>query len=224
MRELREGVWWIDCGGVNAYLADDDGTLTLVDAGLPWNRGTIREAVAEAAGSLSAIDRVLLTHYDLDHVGTLAKLDGLNAPIHIGREDLPVLTRERSPPWHNHKGALQRALVWLADPPTGPVEPVEDGDELGSFTAHHTPGHTPGHTVYVSEQLSTVVLGDLVREAGGRFAPSPYVISYDTNAVRSSLRSLAEALPPVDVAAPGHGVPFKRNGSERVLNCAQGLE
>lgn len=224
MRELREGVWWIDCGGVNAYLVDDDGTLTLIDAGLPWNRGTIVDAVGEAAGSLAEVDRVLLTHYDLDHVGTLAKLEGLDAPIHVGSEDLPFLTRERSPPWRNHKGALQRALGPLAGPPTGPVEPVADGDQLGSFTAHHTPGHTPGHTAYVSDALSTVVLGDLVREDGGRFAPSPYIISYDTTAVRSSIRSLVEDLPSVAVAAPGHGVPFKRGGSERVADCARRLD
>jgi glyoxylase-like metal-dependent hydrolase (beta-lactamase superfamily II) len=223
MRELREGVWWIDCGGVNAYLVDDDGTFTLIDAGLPWNRGRIRTAVSEVAGSLSAIDRVLVTHYDIDHVGTLAKFDGLDASIHIGQADADFLTGERSPPWRNHKGAVQRAFGWLTDPPTNPVELVEDGDELGSFTAHHTPGHTPGHTVYVSEDPSTVILGDLVRESGGRFSPSPYVISYDTSAVRSSLRSLAEELPAVEVAAPGHGVPFKRGGSDRVLDCARGL-
>ncbi len=223
-RELREHVWWIDCGGVNAYLVDDGGTLTLIDAGLPWNRKTIQQAVADAAGSLAKIDRVLLTHYDIDHVGTLAKLDDLDATVYVGRDDYPFVTGERAPPWRNHKGAVQRAFGWLTDPPTGPVEPVDDGDQLGSFTAHHAPGHTPGHTVYVSEALSTAVLGDLVRENNGRFAPSPYFISYDTSAVRSSIRSLAEELPAFEVAAPGHGVPFKRGGSERFADCARGLD
>ena len=224
MRELREGVWWIDCGGVNAYLVDDGGTLTLIDAGLPWNRKTIQQAVSDAAGSLADIDRVLLTHYDIDHVGTLAKLDGLDAPVYVGRDDYPFVTGERSPPWRNHKGAVQRAVGWLTDPPTGPVEPVDDGDELGSFTAHHAPGHTPGHTVYVSEELSTAILGDLVRENNGSFAPSPYIISYDTAAVRSSIRSLAANFPTFEVAAPGHGLPFKRNGSERFADCAHSLD
>jgi len=218
--ELREGVWWIDCGGVNAYLVDDGGTLTLVDAGLPWHRGSVQQAVADVAGSIAAVDRVLLTHYDLDHIGALGRLDALDAPVYVGRADYPYLVGERSPPWRNHKGALQRAMGWLADAPESPVEIADDGDDIGSFTAHHAPGHTPGHTVYASEALSVAFLGDLVRESDGAFDPSPYVISYDTDEVRASIRRLAEELPSFEAGCPGHGVPFREKGRQRFSECA----
>ena len=32
--ELLDDVWWFDLRGVNAYLVEDDETLTLVDAGV----------------------------------------------------------------------------------------------------------------------------------------------------------------------------------------------
>lgn len=219
-RQLREHVWWIELSGVNAYLVDDGGTFTLVDAGLPWHHRAIQQAVAEVAGSMDAIDRVLLTHYDLDHVGTLARLDGLDAPIYIGREDYPYLVGEQSPPWRNHKGALQRAIGWLASAPESPVNILDDGDKVGSFTAHHAPGHTPGHTVFASEKQSVAFLGDLVRENNGAFEPSPYVISYDTDAVQASILDLDDRLPAFEAACQGHGVPFYEGGRERFADCA----
>lgn len=223
-RQLREHVWWIDLSGVNAYLLDDDGTWTLVDAGLPWHHRKIQQAVADVAGSMSAVDRVLLTHYDLDHVGALARLDGLDAPIYVGRADYPYLVGQDKPPLDNHKGAFQRAVGWLADPPNGPVEIVDDGDEIGSFTAYHAPGHTPGHTVYASDSLSVGILGDLVREDDGNFVPSPYAISYDTDEVHASIRALADELPAFEAGCPGHGVPFRAAGSVRFAECAEALD
>ncbi|MXR50506.1 MBL fold metallo-hydrolase [Halovenus sp. WSH3] len=221
-RQLREHVWWIDLSGVNAYLVDDDGTWTLIDAGMPWHHEEIQQAVAEVAGSIAAVDRVLLTHYDLDHVGALARLDGLDAPIYVGRADYPFLVGQHKPPLNNHKGAFQRAVGWLVDSPDGPVETIEDGDQIGSFTAHHAPGHTPGHTVYASETLSTGILGDLVREDDGELVPSPYVISYDTDDVRDSLRALPDELPAFEAACQGHGVPFREGGYDRLRECAAG--
>jgi len=44
--ELAGGIRWFDLGGVNAYLIDDGGNLTLVDAGMPWHA----PQVARAAG------------------------------------------------------------------------------------------------------------------------------------------------------------------------------
>ena len=82
-RRLTGGVWLLDLGLVEpvdayAYLVDDtgaagDGTVTLVDTGLFLNRPTLDDELAAAGEgyTLADIDRVLVTHYDLDHVGGL---------------------------------------------------------------------------------------------------------------------------------------------------------
>jgi len=210
--ELADGVWWIDLPSVNAYLVDDAGTLTLVDAGLPGDDGRLIRALGETNHSLTDVERVLVTHYDIDHVGTLGKL-GLDAEVYAGREDAAFLAGERSPPATNHKGLFQRATGILA--PTYPdVTPIDDGETVGSFTAYHTPGHTPGHTAYVSEALPVAFLGDLVREVDGDLEPAPWVISYDTGEVAESIRRLVDADLAFEVAAMGHGIPFVRDGSE----------
>ncbi|MFC7190266.1 MBL fold metallo-hydrolase [Halocatena marina] len=122
--------------------------------------------IEETEYTLNSIDRVLLTHYDIDHVGGLIRL-GIEAPVYVGMPDGAFLTGQRKPPLTNSKGALQRALRPFMRGHDLSIEPVEDGDEIGSFTAYHTPGHTPGHIAYMSESLSLGFVGDLIIERRG---------------------------------------------------------
>ncbi|MFB6074715.1 MAG: MBL fold metallo-hydrolase [Haloarculaceae archaeon] len=221
--ELADGVWWYDLGGVNAYLVDDGGTLTLVDAGMPWHGRRIVGGLGDLGYALGDLERVLVTHYDLDHVGGLAGLDGLSATIYVGAGDAPYVRGERAPPLANRKGAFQRLSGLLLDAPENTVEAVADGDTVGSFTVFETPGHTAGHVAYVSESLSLGVLGDLVRERDGELAASPWFLSADAAQIRESVRDLAARAPAFEVAAMGHGTPFKRRGSERLASLAATL-
>ena len=219
LQETEPDVWWLDLGGVNCYLVDDAGELVLVDAGTPRDATEIRDGIRDAGYRVSDVARVLVTHYDLDHVGALSKLD-LDAPVYAGRADAEVLVGRRTPDWHNHKGLLQRVSDAFVSAPDLPVRPVEDGDRIGSFTAYHTPGHSPGHTVYVAESPSVAFLGDLVRESEGKLEASPWAMSYDTDEVARSVRRLADRAPDFEVAAMGHGTPIVRNGGVRLRELA----
>ncbi|WP_134668949.1 MBL fold metallo-hydrolase [Halorussus marinus] len=222
--ELRSpdaaGVWWLDLGSVNAYLVEDGDDLVLVDAGTPRDAGPLARAIRDTGHAVGEIDRILVTHYDFDHVGALGKL-GLDVPVYLGREDAAVLAGRDRPDWHNHKGLLQRVVQPFVAAPGVPIRPVADGDEIGGFEAYHTPGHSPGHVVYVGDRVA--FLGDLVRERGGDLEPSPWLISYDTVAVRRSVRALADRVPDFDVAAMGHGTPILAGGSDRLRELAARL-
>ncbi|WP_459193773.1 MBL fold metallo-hydrolase [Halosimplex sp. J119] len=221
--QLREGVWWIDLRGTNAYLVDDGGDLTLVDAGMPWQGGDVVTAVAEAGFALDDLDRVFVTHFDVDHVGGLARFDGLDVPIYVGQRDAGLVAGRTSPPLRFPKGGFQRAMGLLYTPPDNDVVPLADGDTVGSFTAYETPGHTPGHVAYVSEELGVALLGDLAMESDGELRPSPWFLSSDTDHNRASVRRLADESPNFEVAAIGHGVPFERGGADRFADLAASL-
>ena len=214
---LADDVWWYDLTGTNAYLVDDD-ALTLVDTGIRFHASELIGGLRDAGFELRDLDRILLTHYDVDHVGGLSAFDGVELTIYAGTADVPLVTGDAKPPLSNHKGLIQRLGGPLISAPDNPVEPLADGDTVGSFTVYETPGHTPGHVCYVSEGLSTAFLGDLVRETGGRLKPSPWIISYDSEDVEASIRSLVERAPAFGVAAMGHGVPFERNGGRRLAD------
>lgn len=225
--KLRDGVWRIECRGVNAYLADDreheDGALTLVDTGTPFDADRIEAAIVEAGFSLDEVERVLLTHFDVDHVGGLAELD-LNAEVYMGAGDAGFFIGDEKPPAGNRKGAFQRLANLFVAVPDVEMRRVADGDTVGSFTVFHTPGHTPGHVAYVSEALSVAFVGDLVREADGRLEPSPWYLSYDTDRVADSIHYLADAEPAIEVIAMGHGVPFLRDGAVRLAELGERIE
>lgn len=214
--ELRDGVWWLDCTGVNAYLVADEDGLTLVDAGTPLDAARIEAAIESTPHSVDDLVRILITHYDADHVGSAAKLTP-EVPVYIGSDDADLLSGERRPALDGFKSLVQLvSRPFLESVPRELVRSVDDGDEIGGFTAHHTPGHTGGHTAYLHEERDAAFLGDLVMERDGELRPSPWYITQDTDENRRSIAALCANAPDFEIAAVGHGTPFLRGGSDRL--------
>jgi glyoxylase-like metal-dependent hydrolase (beta-lactamase superfamily II) len=223
--QLAAGLWHVDCSTLdrsNVFVVDD-GDVTLVDAGWPGDEGTVRTGLADAGFGPSDVDRVLLTHYDADHVGTLARLTpGLDAPVFVHREDAPYVAGERLPPWTARNGveALHRLFYRRMSLPDLPIRRVEGGDEIGGFRAHHTPGHTPGHVAYVHEELRAAFLGDLAYAVGDRLRPSGRFTSYDARQAGASIRTLADRVPELRYLCPGHGPPVE-GGADRLRRAVE---
>ena len=219
--QLTEGLWHVDCqtrDKPNVYLVADDGGWTLVDSGWPGDERAVREGIAEAGIELEAIDRVLLTHYDADHIGTLSRLTpALDAPVFIHQAEEAFLTGERLPPWTARNGleALHRLYYRRMTLPDLPIHPLQDGDRLGGFDAVHTPGHTPGHTVFYHEETEATFLGDLAFAIGESLRPSGRFSSYDRHQVPGSIRRLLGRVPEFAYACPGHGPPLT-NGNHHL--------
>ncbi|MFC6835269.1 MBL fold metallo-hydrolase [Halomarina ordinaria] len=219
---------WVEPFVVNAYVVDDGGTVTLVDTGMPANRRSLRGELAAAGYDPADVDRVLLTHYDLDHVGGLTalarRLGGprFDAEVYLGAADVALVRGDTDPPWFHHKGAFHRLAREAFDLRDVALTPVEDGDRIGGFTAHHTPGHNPGHTAYVHE-AGVGFVGDLLWETDGALELPFWGDSYDRAAMRASVRALVARAAPFDVVCVGHGVPFVRGGGERLRAFAAGL-
>ncbi len=210
--------------GANAYLVDDGG-VTLVDAGLPLLAGRVRRELADIGYSLDDIDRILVTHYDLDHVGGLPRLyPAVDVPVFMGERDLRIVTGTWDPPLLHHKGLFHRGARRLFRLPDGmDFRPVKDGDTIGGFTAYHTPGHNPGHTVFLHRELSTALLGDLVWEDAGRLTTPEWYDSYDMARLRASIRRFADTTPPFEIACVAHGSPLKTGGYDALRALADSL-
>jgi glyoxylase-like metal-dependent hydrolase (beta-lactamase superfamily II) len=244
--QVVEGVWLLDLGLVpplatNAYLVDDargplgggdwsdraasdGGGLTLVDAGLRWNLSSLSDEIADAGYAVPDIDRVLLTHFDIDHTGGLSSIArDLQATVHIGRADGALVDGDADPPLLHHKGLFHRVARRVAPLPDDvAVTRVEDGDRLGRFTAYHTPGHNPGHTVYVHDD-GVAFLGDLVWVEDGEFTPPFWLDSYDVRTIHESIRRFAADAVPFEVACVGHGDPVLDGASRRLGDLAATL-
>ncbi|MDS0258975.1 MBL fold metallo-hydrolase [Haloarcula sp. S1CR25-12] len=225
VRELRPGLWLLELGllpplASNAYLVDERQfggereELVLIDTGLWWNRPSIADELDAVGYGPGDLDRVLLTHYDLDHVGGLNRLvPEFDGPVSVGRDDLDLLERRVHPELLHHKGLFHRASRRLFPLPDLALEPLSDGETVGGFTAYHTPGHNPGHTVFHHAGASAAFLGDLVWAADDGGLTTPFWgDSYDMVQLRESVGALADRIPAFDVAAMGHGDPLVTGG------------
>lgn len=211
----------------NAYLIDDAGELTLVDAGLPADWADLEATVRALGRSLEAVQAVVLTHAHDGHIGIAQPLaEHTGSPVLIHEADEALARREQP---GNGAGGL---LPYLWRPTTlaflvrfirrrGPwprpiLEPVTfDGDGPLDAPAAPvpipTPGHTAGHCALHLPDRGVVLSGDalitrnvLTGETGPQLSPDPF--NDDTDEAARSLERIAGL--DADVVLPGHGEPF----------------
>ena len=72
--KIIENVYVVPGVTANLYIIVDDDGLTLVDAGLPRSEKKVLDYIAGLGKSARDVKRIILTHSDLDHVGSLAAL------------------------------------------------------------------------------------------------------------------------------------------------------
>jgi hydroxyacylglutathione hydrolase len=210
---VAEGVWVVQGqpGRCNVYLIEDDGGVTLFDAGAR----TMVRAVASAGAKLGGIRRVVLGHGHTDHRGVAPAL-GVPVLCHPdeiedaeGSRDLNYwpegLTDLPTPQRQIHR-VLQR-FVWDG----GPVKiagTVAEGDAIAGFRVVEIPGHAPGQIALwrESDRLALVSDGFYTLDMWGRDrAPALPDHNVDIEQARASLLKLA-ALEPA-AAWPGHAKP-----------------
>ena len=186
------------------------GLAALVDPGGDADR--LLAAVEKAGVKL---DKLLLTHAHLDHVGGALELArGLDLPIHGPQEGDAF--------WLD---ALPDQARMFGFPPAEAFRPdrwLHDGDtvELGQlrFQVIHCPGHTPGHVVFFEPESRHAFVGDVL------FQGSIGRTDFPRGDHRALIHAIRDKLFPLgdDVAfVPGHG-PMSTFGRERRGNPVVG--
>ncbi|APE20141.1 MULTISPECIES: MBL fold metallo-hydrolase [Streptomyces] len=206
-----------------AYLWQDQGELTLIDAG--WAGTADRTATAIRAAGLDPdrLRRIVLTHCHRDHVGAAGELaDRHGAEILAHRLDAPVIRGEAPVPepdlldWE--VPLFAHGLTVPEAPPTRVDREVEDGEELGfgdGAVAIHTPGHTPGSMAVHLPRHGVLFTGDTVASVGDvTFG----VFHVDRAVAMESMRALAKLSP--SVLCCGHGAPVTEDTAARLAAAA----
>ena len=171
-------------GRVNCYLIEDD-PLTLVDTGP--NSGTsltvLEAALAEHGRRIEDLERIVLTHQHIDHIGL--------AQIIVDRSGAEVCALEALAPWlaryrtemdaddafaeelMRHNGVPRDIAIALRavtaqfrawGSSVEVTRTVQDGDTLEfaarSWRVYHRPGHSPSDTVFHDEASGELLAGD----------------------------------------------------------------
>jgi glyoxylase-like metal-dependent hydrolase (beta-lactamase superfamily II) len=217
-----------------AVLWDGDDGVTLVDTGLPGQLAEITAGLERLGLRLRDVRRVLLTHQDVDHIGSAEAVTGATgAAVYAHAADVPYIQGERpllkldAARFESRLQGLpeeqkQRVREILASPPKVKVQNVlNGGEELpyhGGIVVIPTPGHTPGHVSYYVKKQKLLLAGDAMRvEEGSLIGPSPMA----TPDMRRAVASLKSLLPyPIESVLCYHGGLVSRDVGARLRELA----
>jgi hydroxyacylglutathione hydrolase len=204
--DVDTGVQLLDARVGHVYLVDAGDGPVLVDTGMRGSERRVLRSLERAGRRPSDIRTIVLTHCDLDHLGSVAALARLTgAAVAIHELDAPVLAGTAPP---QKGGRVMAALFRLTGfRPVTPDVLLRDGDVVGGLRVLHVPGHTPGSVALVRDD-GVVCSGDalLGDRHGGIRPPDPRLAWDPAQAVASGERVRAAC---TRLLLPGHGRPVR---------------
>ena len=219
-------------GAVNAYVWERaDGGLTLIDTGMPGDAQHILDFVAALGKPL---DRIIITHGDIDHIGALPAIQaatGARVICHAVEKDVIEGRRPRLLGYSPLAQAASRlfarldALVFNFHPSARVHDLVLDKQMLlEGFQVIHTPGHTGGQIALFQPQRGLLITGDTLTHSRGlgKFGMPMPLATPSKAAARQSIARLAE-LKGIEVICFGHGAPLTDRPAERLQAYAASL-
>ena len=225
---------------IHPTLTWDDDTVVLVDAGFSGQLQQIREAMARAGVSFDRLDKVIVTHQDIDHIGGLPDiiLESSHKVEVLSHEEEKPYIEGRKPLIKMNQARLSKRLVSLseeqrqqaealfANPPKASVDTaVADGEILpycGGITVIFTPGHTPGHICLYLNKSKILVTGDALVAADGELrGPNPGA-TYDMDAALKSLKKLTRY--DIETVVCYHGGVYRDNPNKHLAELASAAD
>lgn len=173
---VAEGVHRIADAYTNWYLLEENGRLTVFDAGVPASWDSLQDALPRLGRKPDDIEAVVLTHAHFDHVGFAERARAeLDVPVYVHENDAPLTShpwrydheRHRSVYFATQVKALpivatliKNRAFWPA--PVKQVVRFEDGvlPVPGSPRVVYSPGHTLGHCAFHLPERDALIAGD----------------------------------------------------------------
>jgi glyoxylase-like metal-dependent hydrolase (beta-lactamase superfamily II) len=188
--------------------------MTVIDTGLPGNADRIMSYVESLGRQRTDIKMIILTHPDIDHAGSVARLRiETHSKVGIHEADAPRLSGEKQ--LKEVRGALGlflRAMgVFMQFEPVNADLLLKDSDHVDELTVVHTPGHTEG-SICLYLPKNAVFVGDALATDNQRKLSLPRKsMSVDLSQAKESVKKIA--LLEFSVLLPGHGPPIEQNAS-----------
>ena len=212
--KITDNVYSIPGVVANSYLIVDRDGLTIVDTGMTYSEKRILEYVARLGRSVQDIERILITHADLDHYGCLAPLQKASgARTYASRVEADAMAvGQSSRPVQRTVGRFQRLIIrmmgkLLKPPPIQVDEILSEGQVLpvlGGLQVVETPGHAPGHLSFFAPSAGLLFCGDSMRSDGRGFRGSSSRNNWDQSMADASVRKQKNLC--AQIVCPGHGL------------------
>jgi glyoxylase-like metal-dependent hydrolase (beta-lactamase superfamily II) len=154
----------------NPYIIVDADGLTLIDTGIPRSEQKILAYVASLGKSARDVKRIILTHSDLDHVGSLAGLQkATGARTYASKIEAEAIAAGKASRQIKPSGFSMRRVMFALMRPFMKAKPFQvdeiltDGQVLpvlGGLRVIESSGHTPGHISLFLPAAGVLFCGD----------------------------------------------------------------
>ncbi len=203
--KVAEGIYKVDRVFGNVYVVETGEGLLLVDTGSPGSARKICRFIEGLGHRCEDLHAIVLTHFDLDHVGSAGTLRArTGATVAIHELDAPVVAKNQG---LGRRMALVKVLYRLLMRPLVADRLLRDGDVVGGLRVLHIPGHTDGSIALLRDD-GVVFTGDAVLsdKQGGVLPPDPRV-AQDLAEATDSMDLVMQRHP--HLLLTGHGAPAR---------------
>lgn len=206
-----------------ALILDEVHGATLVDAGVPGMQADFETALGSIGVKLSDVRRIIITHHDLDHIGSLpALVAATGADVLTSGGEVPYVQGEKPGQKQPSPEAIAsmppEARARFANPPKAAVTRILNDNELleiaGGVRVISTPGHTVGHLSLFVESDGLLITGDAMTSEAGQLRFPMARATPDMPLALESLKRLAAL--PVRAVLTYHGGLVSREAAQQL--------
>lgn len=214
----------------------DKNEAVLVDTGYPGNFTVITEQLANAFVPYEKLTKIIITHQDFDHMGSLSSfienkkegqnievcahiddkdyIEGIKTPLKLTDDFLRRIRRNIS----EYSVSKQQELNYILDNYYVKVDKVlKDKEELpicGGIVVIHVPGHTPGNICLYLKKHKILIAGDALNITNNELYGPEYHHSLDIYQAINSLRKLSDYN--IKTVVCYHGGVYNGNVNKRI--------
>ena len=210
----------------NSYLLVDADGLTLIDTGIPGSAIIILNFIRRLGCTKRDLNRILLTHADWDHAGSLAALKrATGARVYASMYEARAVASGRFPRSLKTDDIFLKPVFALVEflgrvSPAHVDEHLSDGQILpvldGLFVAD-TKGHTPGHMSFFAPSAGILFTGDSILSRKDHLVSSHGSVTWNQEKADASVLKQLELR--ARIICSGHGAVVM-DGLARLLRLA----